>query len=408
MTAAGCPDGAGTQVGGSKSLSSGSATSDATSNTDAVGKYCWRAEYSGDGFYSPSSHTNDTTECFTTVGPSISVDKSANPTSIQEPGGNVTFTVVVKNTSEFDPITITSLSDDVYGNLDTKGTCSVPQDLDPGDSYTCQFTGAVSGTGEDEGENSVEAQDSATVTITSAPPAVHNPLINLNVTKNDLPDPVALNGQLTYTIVVGNKGPDAATQVTAADALPAGTSFVSVATTQGTCANNGGLIQCSLGVVAKGATVTITLIVTATQSGTITNTVTVVGHEPESDTSDNTATATTLVPTPLTPPTPKPKPKPKPVVCDTFTVTPKGLSADGKTKTVVVRVTNGGKPVKGATVVVKGAGVLKKGKTNRNGVARITIKPKKAGILVVTVPQKLVCGAKRIGVVGVFEPPVTG
>jgi len=27
---------------------------------------------------------------------------------------------------------------------------------------------------------------------------------------------------------------------------------------------------------------------------------------------------------------------------------------------------------------------------------------------VVTVPQKLVCGAKRIGVVGVFEPPVTG
>jgi hypothetical protein len=30
------------------------------------------------------------------------------------------------------------------------------------------------------------------------------------------------------------------------------------------------------------------------------------------------------------------------------------------------------------------------------------------GIVVVSVPQKLVCGSKRIGVVGVFEPPVTG
>jgi hypothetical protein len=36
------------------------------------------------------------------------------------------------------------------------------------------------------------------------------------------------------------------------------------------------------------------------------------------------------------------------------------------------------------------------------------VKPRKAGIVTITVPQKIVCGAKRIGVVGAFQPPVTG
>ena len=33
--------------------------------TKAIGKYCWRAVYSGDGFYNGSDHTNATDECFT-------------------------------------------------------------------------------------------------------------------------------------------------------------------------------------------------------------------------------------------------------------------------------------------------------------------------------------------------------
>jgi hypothetical protein len=70
VTAAGCPSGAGSKVGATKTLNaSGSATSDATSNTSTVGTHCWRAEYSGDAIYLASSHTNTTTECFTTVAP---------------------------------------------------------------------------------------------------------------------------------------------------------------------------------------------------------------------------------------------------------------------------------------------------------------------------------------------------
>ena len=68
----------------------------------------------------------------TNVPSSIAVTKSASPISIQEPGGTVTFSVSVKNTSAVDTVTITSLTDDVYGNLDGKGTCDVPQTAGPG------------------------------------------------------------------------------------------------------------------------------------------------------------------------------------------------------------------------------------------------------------------------------------
>ena len=72
VTAAGCPTG-GTHVGGAVTLSGGSATSATISGaTDtALGKYCWRAEYTPDaaasGSYLGNSHTNATTECFTVV-----------------------------------------------------------------------------------------------------------------------------------------------------------------------------------------------------------------------------------------------------------------------------------------------------------------------------------------------------
>jgi uncharacterized repeat protein (TIGR01451 family) len=228
------------------------------------------------------------------------------------------------------------------------------------------------------------------------------PLIDLYVTKDDLPDPVQLNGRLTYTIVVGNNGPDAATEVTLADPLPAGTTFVSVSTTQGSC-TGGAIINCNLGTVAKGQTVTITLVVTANQAGVLTNTVTVVGKEPESNPANNRDTEQTRVVAPVVPRAPR---KLK-LVCDSFTATPKSLTV-GKKSTIVVRVTAGGKPAKGRKVVVKGAGISKSARTNSKGIARIVVKPRKAGIVTITVPQKLVCGAKRIGAVGAFQPPVTG
>ena len=371
-----------------------------------------------DDGHSVSDH-DDAEVTITDVASSITVDKSATPSSVQEPGGDVAFTVVIKNTSAADAVTIDTVVDSIYGNLATKGTCDTligkvlqrdDHAASGSDEATCTFTGLVTGsagsthtnvvtvTGHDDDAHSLTAHDDATVTITPAP--VVPKLIDLYVTKTDLPDPVQLNGQLTYTIVVGNNGPDAATQVTLADPLPAGTSFVSVSTTQGTCTGDV-LISCNLGTVPVGSTVTITLVVTAQQTGVLTNTVTVVGKEPEASTANNQATATTtLVPTPLVRQT-------KELVCDTFTVTPKSLRV-GKRATIVVHVTGGGKPVKGRKVIVKGAGILKSGRTNARGVVRIAVNPRRPGIVTITVPQKLTCGNKRIGVVGAFETRFTG
>jgi uncharacterized repeat protein (TIGR01451 family) len=226
------------------------------------------------------------------------------------------------------------------------------------------------------------------------------------VTKADSPDPAALDGQITYAMVVTNKGPSTASGVTLADPLPAGTSFVSVATNQGTC-TGGAMISCSLGTIAVGQQVAITLVVRATQAGTLTNTVTVVGQQPEANTADNTATATTLVPTRLTPPAPRPKPRPKPVVCYTVTVNTKALTV-GRAKTLTVTVRASGKPARGARVVVRGAGVLRSARTNAQGKVVFRITPRRAGIVTVTAPQRISCGSRRIGVVGAFEPPVTG
>jgi hypothetical protein len=74
VTAAGCPTG-GTKVGATKTLVNGqgasdsTATSDSTTTTTAIGKYCWRAEYTpaAGSPYTAKSFTNATDECFTTV-----------------------------------------------------------------------------------------------------------------------------------------------------------------------------------------------------------------------------------------------------------------------------------------------------------------------------------------------------
>jgi len=75
-----------------------------------------------------------------------------------------------------------------------------------------------------------------------------------------------------------------------------------------------------------------------------------------------------------------------------------------------VKVTAGTKRVKGVRVIVSGAGVRKTARTNAKGIAVIRINPKKAGIITITAleTKQRVCGPKRIGVVGVFLPPLTG
>jgi hypothetical protein len=84
------------------------------------------------------------------------------------------------------------------------------------------------------------------------------------------------------------------------------------------------------------------------------------------------------------------------------------VKANGSRHGLVAKVTRSRNPVKGVKVRFTGAGVSKSAHTNRKGVARVTIKTTKAGIIQVRITNAKACNTARIGVVGVFQPPVTG
>ncbi|WP_105258731.1 MULTISPECIES: hypothetical protein [unclassified Pseudoalteromonas] len=136
---------------------------------------------------------------FECMGNSFDSDGACNnAVYIDEPGGDVTFKLIIKNLSTVDPLTITSLEDDVDGSIDdlltdlSGNTCD-DQSLDlaiageVGDTLTCQFVRDVSGgliavtntatvlavesTDHSEG-NSATDNDSETVNIVDVPPAV--------------------------------------------------------------------------------------------------------------------------------------------------------------------------------------------------------------------------------------------
>jgi uncharacterized repeat protein (TIGR01451 family) len=123
----------------------------------------------------------------------------------------------------------------------------------------------------------------------------------------------------SYNILVTNSGPSSATNATLTDTLPAGVTYVSASSGQGSCNQSGGVLTCNLGSMPSGASVTATVSVTAgLLPGTLQNAVTVKASEADPDLSNNSSTATTnvgLLPvvapvsTP-TPPVPAPTPSP--------------------------------------------------------------------------------------------------
>ena len=69
--------------------------------------------------------------------------------SLPEPGGNVTYTLDIENTSAADALVIDTLTDSVSGGtpFDIAGSCDdlIGDTLAPGASVSCTFTLAVSG-----------------------------------------------------------------------------------------------------------------------------------------------------------------------------------------------------------------------------------------------------------------------
>ncbi len=122
---------------------------------------------------------------------------------------------------------------------------------------------------------------------------IANATANLGVTLTASPEPVRSGQQLTYTLTVGNLGPNAAGDVIAAVGVPSGTSFVSATPSHGNFSPpaGAGIGYFFAGRIANGFAETLTLVVrvTASPGETIENAATVVTTAVDPAGSNNTA-----------------------------------------------------------------------------------------------------------------------
>ncbi len=115
---------------------------------------------------------------------------------------------------------------------------------------------------------------------------------DLVLTKADVYDPVNVGGDVAYTLTVTNNGPSIANNVVVTDTLPAGTTFKSASTNQGSCTGP----ICNLGNVAPGQTVTINLVIVApATAGSINNTASVVSTTSDPNNANNSGAAGTTI-----------------------------------------------------------------------------------------------------------------
>lgn len=114
-----------------------------------------------------------------TCAPKISVTQTPTPDVRTAPGGSFGYDVVVTNHSD-EPVTMTSLTDDAYGDLNGSGSCDTGGTMAPGASYTCAYvrdhwgsagtamTHRVTAVAQDAADRTATDSDDATVTLTPA------------------------------------------------------------------------------------------------------------------------------------------------------------------------------------------------------------------------------------------------
>ena len=243
----------------------------------------------------------------------LSIVKTDGPDPVAS-GGTLTYTLVVTNTGPSNatgvtvtdvlPVGVTFVSANstqgtatnasgtitgAIGNLASgaSATVTITATIDPSTVGPISNTATVTGN-----ETDTDSSDNTSTTTTAVTRSV-----DVGITKTDSSDPVLAGAQVTYTILVTNSGPSTATNVTVTDVLPAGLTFVSASSTQGTATNASGTVTGAIGTLAPAATATITIVasVGGGATGSITNTATVTSTETDTNSANNSASQSTTI-----------------------------------------------------------------------------------------------------------------
>jgi uncharacterized repeat protein (TIGR01451 family) len=257
----------------------------------------------------------------------LSVTKTDSPDPVLV-GTNLTYTITVTNVGPSDAQNV-ALNDAIPANttfvsaMQTSGpafTLSSPTVGGTGTLSATTTTLAAGGTATFELTVHVNPAPGGTVTntaivssSTSDTNAANNSVTettsidgqaDLSITKSDTPNSVEPGANLTYTIVLTNNGGSDAQSVALTDAIPAGTTFVSLTapagfTTTTPPVGGTGTITATTPTLAGGASVTFTLVVrvaSATPSGTnVSNTASVTSTTPDPILENNSDTETSVV-----------------------------------------------------------------------------------------------------------------
>ena len=122
------------------------------------------------------------------------------------------------------------------------------------------------------------------------------PQADLSLTISDAPDPVTGLQPLTYTLVVANAGPAAATSVTVTDTLPAAALFQSAGGSGWSCTEAGGTVTCTRATLPVGSAPSLTITVTAPPTAqALLDSATVAGTEGDPVSGNNSDTEPTTV-----------------------------------------------------------------------------------------------------------------
>ena len=134
--------------------------------------------------------------------------------------------------------------------------------------------------------NAMDGGPGFTETITITVPAP-----DLAIAKTG-PAQVTEGTNITYTLTARNLGPTTATGVTVSDPVPANSTFVSASAG---CALAAGVVTCTAGTLAPGASQVFTIVVKAGSGNTVVNTATIDGLQDDPNAANNSATVTTQI-----------------------------------------------------------------------------------------------------------------
>ena len=219
--------------------------------------------------------------------PEITVAKTAEPGSVPETGGVVTFTFTVTNTGTVS-VTITDLSDSVFGTLSGDADCGVGTVLQPGQACSFTHTATLSGPANTTHTNTftAEAEDAESNTASDSDSAWVDflPVPGLVVEKSVATGQAVQSMPFTYTVRITNTGQVTFDPLVLTDTLPADFYYVvgSGDPSDPDVIAEPLLVWQNLGPLGPGESITVTFAVTATPgiTGTYWNVALVGGEYP--------------------------------------------------------------------------------------------------------------------------------